>query len=898
MKSKPTYEELEKENKILRQRMEETLKISEANYQDIFQTITIGISYTNLQGKVLATNKALENILNIPNDEIVGKNIVNLTRKLLTVKTVKTTLPKILSLIAGKDIKPFVIDYQDKIIEIYTNYSKKTKRITGIVRDITGQKKAEQALKDSESYKNALFHRSFAPMVVMDRDTYKFVDCNDAAIKIYGYKSKEEVLGKTPADVSTHKQYNGELSSKAAKGKIEIALKDGFVLFEWLHQRPNKDIWDAEVHLMSIKHKGKVLLQFSLLDITDRKKVECALKNSEEKLRNIFENSSNVFYSHTPNHDITYISPQVKAVLGFTPEEMYVKWTESLSDNPINEIGSRYTQKAIDTGVAQVPFEMELLHKNGTKVWVEVREAPIVENGKTTSIVGALVDITDRKKAEQALVDSESYKNALFHRSSIPMSVMDIETFKFVDCNDAAIKIFAYKSKEEFLGKTPADVSPQKQYNGELSSFAAKDKINSALKDGSVLFEWQHQRPNGDVWDAEVHLMSINYQGKAFLKFSLLDITDRIKAEHALKDSEEKYRLLIENQSDLIVKFDAEGRFLFVSKPFCNLFGKTEQELLGEKLMPFIHEDDRQSAENVMKRLYKPPYKIYYRHRTIINDELRWLSWMDTAVLNDNNRLIEVIAVGRDITDKVKSEQKIIESEQKLRELNAMKDKFFSIIAHDLRSPFNTMLGFSKLLVNKFDSFDLKKQKEFLGILTRDIENTHKLLENLLLWARTQSGNIDFNPEKGNLYLLTGETVDLLRQSAAEKAIIIINEIPEDIYVNADKNMLLTILRNLISNAVKFTQIEGKVFINARFKSDKNYIEISVKDSGVGMANEKQAQLFTIDENISTKGTKGEKGTGLGLILCKEFVERHGGEIWVVSEVGKGSEFVFTLKTD
>ena len=206
------------------------------------------------------------------------------------------------------------------------------------------------------------------------------------------------------------------------------------------------------------------------------------------------------------------------------------------------------------------------------------------------------------------------------------------------------------------------------------------------------------------------------------------------------------------------------------------------------------------------------------------------------------------------------------------------------------------MLGFSKLLLNNFENYDLPKQKKFLGIINNDMQNTYKLLENLLLWSRAQRGVIEFNPQKGNLYLLSGETLNLLKQSAENKTIALINDVSEDIYVNADKNMLLTILRNLISNAIKFTPQNGTIEIGVktgRALSQKQ--QIYVKDSGIGIPKEKQGQLFEISENISTKGTEGEAGTGLGLILCKEFVAYHGGQIGVESEVGKGSEFIFTL---
>ncbi len=251
--------------------------------------------------------------------------------------------------------------------------------------------------------------------------------------------------------------------------------------------------------------------------------------------------------------------------------------------------------------------------------------------------------------------------------------------------------------------------------------------------------------------------------------------------------------------------------------------------------------------------------------------------------------------------EEIQTQAKELETaNKKLKELNATKDKFYSIIAHDLKSPFNTMLGFSELLIENFDKYDSQKKKKFIGIIQKGVQNTYKLLGNLLLWSRSQRGIIDFKPENLNLYLLIGETIEILRQSVANKSITLINQIPEDIFFKADRNMLSTIIRNLISNAIKFTHKGGEITIKAHTITDENnhkFIEITVKDSGVGISPEKQTKLFKMTEDISTKGTENEAGTGLGLILCKEFVEKHGGKIWVESEVGKGSKFIITLKT-
>ncbi len=236
-----------------------------------------------------------------------------------------------------------------------------------------------------------------------------------------------------------------------------------------------------------------------------------------------------------------------------------------------------------------------------------------------------------------------------------------------------------------------------------------------------------------------------------------------------------------------------------------------------------------------------------------------------------------------------------------LEKANDTKDKFFSIIAHDLKSPFNAMLGFSELLHESFEEFDVNEQKEFINHIYQSVQNTYKLLENLLLWSRAQRGSINFKPEKENLYLLIVETIKILNQTAASKSITLRDDIPPDIFVNADKNLISTIIRNLISNAIKFTPKDGEVTIKARSASDdknQHYTKICVKDTGVGISHEKQLKLFNISKNNSTKGTENETGTGLGLIICKEFVEMHSGKIWVESEPGIGSRFCFTLPVE
>lgn len=251
-----------------------------------------------------------------------------------------------------------------------------------------------------------------------------------------------------------------------------------------------------------------------------------------------------------------------------------------------------------------------------------------------------------------------------------------------------------------------------------------------------------------------------------------------------------------------------------------------------------------------------------------------------------NNEIRGIIVNSHDITN-------LKEKELLLEKTNLEKDKLFSIIAHDLRSPFSGIIGFAELLIQNPEEYTNEKYIEIIKIINSLAENTLVLLENLLEWANFQQNRTPFAVKKLNLSKLINKELPNLKNAALLKGIEIKNLIDENINVWADENMLKIICRNLINNALKFTNKGGLVELNAE---EKNYsIKISIKDSGIGIEKEKLQKIFIIDKEKTTLGTENEKGTGLGLILCKEFIEKHGGEIGVDSQPQKGSVFHFTL---
>ena len=245
-------------------------------------------------------------------------------------------------------------------------------------------------------------------------------------------------------------------------------------------------------------------------------------------------------------------------------------------------------------------------------------------------------------------------------------------------------------------------------------------------------------------------------------------------------------------------------------------------------------------------------------------------------------------------------EMRLRESESKLRELNSNKDKFFSIVAHDLKSPFNAILGFSKILQDDYNSSSEEEQVHYIRRIVDGLSSVYKLLENLLDWSRIQLGGIEFHPEPHDIGLMALEILKDSKLSLAKKKIKTVVEIPDNTTVFADENMVKTILRNLTSNAMKFSHVGKTIRIYVLHSSETvnvppGFIGVAIEDQGIGISKTDLDSLFKIDTGFRRKGTSNETGTGLGLVLCKEFADTYGGQIWAESEEGRGSTFIFTV---
>lgn len=351
---------------------------------------------------------------------------------------------------------------------------------------------------------------------------------------------------------------------------------------------------------------------------------------------------------------------------------------------------------------------------------------------------------------------------------------------------------------------------------------------------------------------------------------------------------------LISNFFDILVLIDERGCQHYVSSSCEKILGYKPDELTGVPVIDeFIHPDDQEETREGLRNIINNSANggAQYRHRHK-NGGWVYLEAFGTNQL-DNPSVRSVVLNVRDITERKKTEQELRESKQRLKELNATKDRFLAIIGHDLKNPVCNIVGLSDLMLEQLGSGDHEEIEGLAKMIHQTSKKTMDLLSNLLTWAQAQTGSIQYQPESVDLKKLADEVVDLLGNSAGRKSIRLENFIPEGTELSADPGMIQLIIRNLVSNGIKFTPVNGTVSIRAGEESDKT--TISVEDTGVGISGEGIEKLFRTECHYSTKGTRNEDGTGLGLLLCKEFVERHGGDIRVDSQKGQGSTFSFTI---
>lgn len=323
----------------------------------------------------------------------------------------------------------------------------------------------------------------------------------------------------------------------------------------------------------------------------------------------------------------------------------------------------------------------------------------------------------------------------------------------------------------------------------------------------------------------------------------------------------------------------------YIGLPKEKIINSTVYDVAPKELADIYHEADCKLKERKEVQVYEN--KVRYADGTM-HDVI-----FHKSPIIRNSEFCGITGIIFDVTEKKKNEQLVFEYLEELKAVNLEKDKFLSIIAHDLKNPFHNILGLTSYLDDSIEEYDMAEIKRIISSIHSTADHAFKLLQNLLLWSNSIRGKAAFVPHTINLLEIINSNFDLLNDIAASKNIEYKSNITKNLEVFGDENMINSVIQNLVTNAIKFTNINGLVEIFAE-DGDK-FVKIIIKDTGVGISDERKKTLFKLGVNQSSFGTAGECGTGLGLLLCREFIERQGGMIWVESEYGKGSEFIFTL---
>ncbi len=370
-----------------------------------------------------------------------------------------------------------------------------------------------------------------------------------------------------------------------------------------------------------------------------------------------------------------------------------------------------------------------------------------------------------------------------------------------------------------------------------------------------------------------------------------MEIEARKQAEEALQENRSALLALMSHSSGIVYRRqnDREWSMEFISEGAAELTGYELHDILEKPEYSYGNLINPADKEHVWDKIQEAlqqqqSFQLVYRISTMTEE--KWVLDKGNGNFSVDGELLNIGGFIMDITA-----QK--QAEEQLKKLNSDKDKFFSIVSHDLRTPLIGLLGFSELLANRVEKYSSEKIKKSADNIHKSAKRLHNLLENMLHWARIQTGRVKHEPINIDLHQIANDNVQLFEGNAVGKNIRLVSEIGSGTEVYADKHMVDSVIRNLMSNAIKFTEQEGMVTVST--ENQEKFVEISIADTGVGMEPGKVETLFRMDVPHTTVGTANEGGTGLGLMLCKEMVEKNGGQIWVESQQGQGTTFRFTL---
>ena len=729
----------------------------------------------------------------------------------------------------------------------------------------------------------------------------------------------EDVEGESFLEVSTQKKVYGEIKFS------EASLTDDPIVFATLQnaaqmlavilerQEQQQLLNDEKKHLENtVSNRTKELEQqmqeYEALS-EEYKALNDQLKdalekteNSEEKLRSILENSTNVFFRHNTAHELTYLSPQIKNVLGYTPEEAKIKWMRLTTDNPINKRGYELTVKAIESGKPQEPYELELFHKSGSKVYIEVREAPLVKNGKTVAVVGALVDITKRKIALEKLLENRYYLKKAQEIGKIGTWELDIKK-DILRWTEENYKIFEIPENQSLnTEKFFKCVHPDDK------EFVMKS-WNNALRGEEYNIEHKLLVNDKVKWVREKAQVEFNDDGEPFKAIGFTqDITERKKSEQELRDSETRFKSYVESAPDGIFLVNDKGEYIDVNPSACRITGYSKSELLNMNITDLVPIEKRNNSRERFEHLKEKGELKGVTMFVTKNNERRYWS-IDAVKLSEK----EFLGFARDFTVQQHAEQKIKAQNEELEkslaqikrtteeltiakeraeESDRLKSAFLANMSHEIRTPMNGILGFIDLLLSAKVSGE--KRSQYLSMMQKSGDRLLYTINDIIEISKIEAGQIVNKAAPENINEILSFFHSFFMHEAERKGLKLKlkTALDDKTLINIDRTKLEIIITNLIKNALKFTA-KGEIEFGYHKKDDQ--LEFFVKDTGVGIPENRMDAIFDRFVHADLNISRPYEGSGLGLSIAKAYTEMLGGKINATSEVGKGSTFFFTI---
>ncbi|NPD48258.1 PAS domain-containing protein [Lentimicrobium sp. S6] len=635
--------------------------------------------------------------------------------------------------------------------------------------------------------------------------------------------------------------------------------------------------------------------------IIEQERAELVIKESEIKFRTVADYTYDWEYWQNPDKSFEYISPACERITGYSVDEFITnpKLLENLIFDEDKDIWNTHLHEHEKQALREI--QVRIKRKDGEIVWIEHSCRPVTnDEGDFLGYRASNRDVTERKQMEENLARAEEYYRGLTEVSPAGIWVTDAE----------GNNTYVSPRWTEITGINSEDAKGpgwSKGIHPEDKATVFEEWLEAASNDMNYKSEFRFMRPGNEIKWVLCIATPQKEDGKLTRWIgTITDITERKQAEEESKEKDERIKLALEGTSAGIWDWNIQTGETVFNERWAEIIGYSLEEISPvsiETWMKYAHPDDSKKSEELLEKHFKGETDYYEFESRMKHKNSKWIWVIDRGKVvewDKDGKPLRMTGTHADISERKQAEQTLKESEQKLREINAEKDKFFSIIAHDLKSPFNGIMGFSQLLIEQVQKEDYDGIEKYAGIILDSSQRAVDLLMNLMEWARSQTGRMEFTPEYLKIADLCNETVDLLRPIAGQKYITIKKEIPNKAIAFADKAMISTVIRNLVSNAIKFTQSGGEIVVSAHEKSGE--LIISVSDTGVGIPKDRLEKLFILSESYSTSGTNNEKGTGLGLILCKEFIEKNGGRIWVESDPDRksgagGSIFYFTIPT-